>query len=192
MYGLGVELGRSVASQLPSGNVLIATTVEDADWLLRGVLDGAALHERARVFCYWNNRIDENTALITSSYEEPIDDAYITAVIVIKSIIAGACVVRTNLTDVLEHLHHEVPVFVLSPVMHIGAERKLKGEFPPAVAARFRITTFAVDSERHGEIVEPGIGGSVYELLGLGDKHEKNAVWPRLVDERRQRLLHAG
>lgn len=99
---------------------------------------------------------------------------------------------RTNLIDVLEHLHHAVPVFVLAPVMHVGAERKLKSEFPAAVAERFQITTFAIDSERHGEIVEPGIGGSVYELLGLGDKHTKNAVWPRLVDERRQRLLRAG
>lgn len=90
MYRLGVELACSVEAQLPPGDIVVAATVEDADWLLRGVLDGAHLHERARVFCYWNNRINEDTALITSSYEEAIEETSVAAVIVIKSIIAGA------------------------------------------------------------------------------------------------------
>jgi hypothetical protein len=35
-------------------------------------------------------------------------------------------------------------------------------------------------------MIVPGVGGSVYELLGLGNAVEKNSVLPSLIAERRK------
>jgi len=48
--------------------------------------------------------------------------------------------------------------------------------------------TFAIDNKKDGENVIPGIGGSVYELLGLGDSKEKNRYMPKIVKERRAKI----
>ena len=36
--------------------------------------------------------------------------------------------------------------------------------------------------------VVPGIGGTVYGLLGLGTEASKNRVWPAILDARIERL----
>jgi hypothetical protein len=75
-------------------------------------------------------------------------------------------------------------VFVLAPVMHVDADQKLRKEFTPAVAARFHIVTCAIDQEKDGDVIVPGVGGNVYGLLGLTDAHTKNRYRPRIVAER--------
>lgn len=184
MTALGHDLAARLSLELPAmGNVLIVTTVEDADFLCRGVIDELRLRERTRLFCYWNERRSElDVAPIVSKYEEPLDN--VAAVVVVKSIISGACVVRTNLAEALTKVHTATPIFVLSPVMHVDAHRKLRREFSTDVADRFRYVFAAKDSEKDGDNIKPGIGGSVYELLGLGDKHSKNRYRPKLLAER--------
>ena len=76
--------------------------------------------------------------------------------------------------------------------MHSQAKAKLRREFDAAIAARFQFITCAVDSEKDGENVKPGIGGSVYELLGLGDKHAKNRVRPRILSQRAATVTRPG
>ncbi len=63
-----------------------------------------------------------------------------------------------------------------------GAEQRLAKELPPDLVARFKFLTFAKDTEKtdDGNVV-PGIGGEIYERLGLGDETEKNRIMPRLV-----------
>jgi hypothetical protein len=183
MRALGRDLGARLRDALPrEGDLLVVTTVEDADFLSSGVLDALPSERCVKLFCYWNERDTErNLAPIVSRYEEPLDEARISAVVVIKSIVSGACVVRTNLAEALSRLRHDVPVFVVAPVMHVGAKKKLRREFAPQIADRFQYVICATDPDKDGDTVLPGIGGSVYELLGVGDKHTKNRIRPRLV-----------
>ena len=80
-------------------------------------------------------------------------------------------------------------IFVVSPVMFIGAEARLSREFPEEISSRFKFVHFATDTEKDAdsENIRPGIGGSVYELLGLGDDHTKNKYMPSIVKQRRKR-----
>lgn len=188
MRSLGMDLGERLRGSLPGeGDILVVTTVEDADFLGRGIVDALGVGDRLKVFCYWNERdAVRDVAPIISKYEEPLDEPRVSAVVVVKSIISGACVVRTNLIEALDKLHHSVPVFVVAPVMHVDARKKLRREFPTEVADRFKYVVCAFDTEKEGEVIRPGIGGSVYELLGLGDKHTKNRLRPRMLSERRR------
>jgi hypothetical protein len=70
-----------------------------------------------------------------------------------------------------------------------GAEDRLSREFPAEIAKKFAFVHFATDSQKSadGEEVIPGIGGSVYELLGFGDSKAKNKYVPNIVRERRRK-----
>ncbi len=69
------------------------------------------------------------------------------------------------------------------------AQQRLESEFPPDVSGRFHYIWFAEDDEQNdkGEVV-PGVGGMVYNLLGLGTPEDKNRFVPELVRERREEL----
>lgn len=66
--------------------------------------------------------------------------------------------------------------------MYDGAEAALRAEFPPAISDLFAFVYFAVDYCRTqtGE-VRPGIGGQVYQLLGLKDQPARTGFMPQLV-----------
>jgi len=189
MRSLGADLAIQIGPMIPAkGEILIVMTVEDADYLGQGLLDALNVNDRTKVFCYWNERDKTlDIAPIRSRYEEPLSDADVAAVIIIKSVISGACVVRTNLTEALTKIDHDVPIYVVAPVMHIDAPKRLAQEFPDNIARRFQFMMCATDLEKDGDTVKPGIGGSVYELLGLGNQYEKNRVRPKIVSERTRR-----
>lgn len=67
---------------------------------------------------------------------------------------------------------------VVAPVMLKGAQERLASEFPKQVASRFDYLTFAIDDVRDDDTVIPGIGGQVYDRLGMTDK---NAYVPEIV-----------
>lgn len=199
------ELGRFLASGVLQcrtdlvdslKDICIVCTVEDADFLAQGVMNG--LHEsgipseRLHLQCFWNERIrSDNISLapIVKEYEEPFDGQH-AVYLIVKSIISGACVVKTNLTRVLSQAR-EAEVFVVAPVLLDGAQQRLEREFPPTVSERFQYVWFATDFKKDArENVVPGIGGSVYERLGLGK--DKNQYVPKIVQERRQRLFGAS
>jgi hypothetical protein len=48
----------------------------------------------------------------------------------------------------------------------------------------------AKDSQRDGDTVIPGIGGSVYEKLGYGSQRQKNSILPNLVEAKISAALH--
>ena len=75
-------------------------------------------------------------------------------------------------------------IFVVSPVMFEDSEERLKKEFPEDIAMKFTFRTFAVDNEKEGNNIIPGIGGQVYGRLGLGDGQTKNRYTPELVIHR--------
>lgn len=187
MQRLGEDLGRRVAALLPErGTCMLVCTVEDADFLARGFLEAVGA-ERVVLHCFWNERRklgDFELAPIVRRYVEPAAGD-VSALVVIKSIISGACVVRTNLMEVLERTR-PAQIFVVAPVIHADAERKLEQEFSPEIARRFTYVWLARDDVRAPDgSVRPGIGGSVYELLGLGGEEAKNRYYPHLIHERR-------
>nr|WP_312295450.1 hypothetical protein [Brevundimonas diminuta] len=191
MTELGRLLGRLLSEQAfkQGDNVCLAMTVEDADYLGLGALEAletAGLN--VSVVCFWNEREEAfgldwaKLAPVTQEYVEPLDG--VDQIVMLKSIISGSCVVRTN----LEHLFDDISpsrVHVVAPVMLDGADERLTQEFPRELSERFQYWMFEVDTERekNGDVV-PGIGGEVYGRLGLGDQAAKNKVMPDLVRQR--------
>lgn len=193
MTSLGRDLGTALATKLASGErTLVVCTVEDADFLTRGLIEAiSAKVAPANVVlaCFWNGRrqlgdrhpID--VAPIVNRYLEPLGELGIQTVIVTKSIIRGGCVVRTNLSEVLE-IVQPTRIFVAAPVMLKGARKGLSAEFPKHVSRKFEYLYLAEDSDRDKEDVLPGVGGNVYKLLGLGNQDAKNRHRPMLIAER--------
>lgn len=169
--------------------------MEDADFLARGLieeLEANSFQGRTRMICMWNQRVKGegvSIAPILRTYQEEFDKDD-PVFIIVKSIISGACVVRTNLTKVIS-MANPKRVFVVSPVMLRDAEKRLENEFPKEISRKFEFVHYATDSDKSpdGEEVLPGIGGSVYELLGLGDATAKNKYVPEIVRERRRKAF---
>lgn len=196
MVGLGYLLGEALASRHSFANqtVCVAFTVEDADYLAKGLLDviqqaGAEVS----VACFWNRRdkpfdVDWlDVAPIVQEYLEPFPSV-VDHLVVLKSIISGACVVRTNLLRLLHEIQ-PIHIHVVAPVMLAGAEMRLSQFMPAEVVERFEYLTFAVDTRKSEDgNVLPGIGGDVYKRLGMQDAFAKNEIMPRLIEER----LRAG
>lgn len=171
-------LGESLAKVLPSGhkddNYLIVSTSEDADFLTSGyisVLEETEIQHKIAVF--WNHHYslpnNESVAPITNSYiQENVDTC--NKIVLLKSIISGSCVIRTNLLALLDSLNLErvESIFVAAPVMHKRGPDKLKAEFPENIGSKFEFHTFAIDEkiDDHGNVLD-GIGGEVYPHLGL-------------------------
>ena len=128
-----------------------------------------------------------DVAPIVKQYREEVDISN-AVIVVVKSIISGACVVKTNLATLIDQVLPQ-RVIVAAPVMLEGAEGRLAAEFPSSTAGKFEYFTFAIDNERdQNDNVVPGIGGSVYERLGFDDK---TSHVPELVKQRRRGLAHA-
>jgi uracil phosphoribosyltransferase len=196
---LGRELGKSIGEQIPiSESITIVASSEDADWLMRGILDGLNRPE-SRIAVLWNirsNTLQGKSLPANSPFEKedfdiaPVVKSFIEStassdnLIVCKSIIYTSCVVRTNLLYMIEQVQPK-RIVIAAPVMFEGAEEKLRREFPTQISGKFEFLYFAVDDEANaqGEVI-PGIGGIVYERLGIGNARTKNQYTPEIVWER--------
>lgn len=197
MFELGRELGTAIAIEIhaPDAKIYLACTAEDADFLAKGIL--ASLETRGfspAIACFWNQRVnpfdiaDIQIAPIIKKYKEPIDK-HVDLLIVVKSIISGACVVKTNLKNLIQDIEPQ-SISIIAPVMYTGAEQKLKDEFDRSIYEKFDFLYFARDDERKpdGEVV-PGVGGMVYDRLGFDGQDGKNSHMPKIVQERMEKLL---
>lgn len=199
MTEIGMHLGDAILSQISDVhcNVYLACTVEDADFLARGMLTRLEKQLKSVAFaCFWNQRFspfeieDLKVAPILRKYQEPVSQS-VNYLIVIKSIISGACVVRTNLTDLIQKIE-PAQIFIVAPVMYIKAEEKLKNSFDKSIYNKFKFFYFAIDDERsdEGEVI-PGIGGDVYHRLGFNGQDAKNKHIPKIVKDRRSKFINA-
>jgi len=190
LYLLGKELGNVLAKQITGKNICVACTVEDADFLAKGIIDSlSVLYSDISLACFWNQRQQAlSIAPIIKKYCEPtVNNADV--LVIVKSIISSACVVKTNLTNLIQDIEPD-NIFVVAPVIHTDAEKNLKSEFPSAITEKFKYIYFAMDDEMqsNGNLV-PGIGGNVYQRLGFKDQDDKNKFIPKLVKERRESLI---
>jgi len=194
LYVLGQELGHVLSKQVGDKpkNVCVACSVEDADYLAKGVIEVLTdTFSEVSLACFWNHRQRPHglsIAPIVRRYREPkVDNAQI--LIIVKSVISGACVVKTNLTHLIQTLQPE-NILVVAPVIHKDAPFKLSQEFPLSIANKFHYVYLAKDTDRqeNGELV-PGVGGNVYLRLGFKDQEDKNRFTPNLVKSRRTSLM---
>ncbi|UEM21861.1 hypothetical protein JL100_003580 [Skermanella mucosa] len=190
MREIGRILGYSFGSRadVSQESLYVAMTVEDADFLGAGFLEALAAHgaQDIGIACFWNRRDRPfnvkwlEIAPIVQEYRDPLPE-HLDHLIVLKSIISGGCVVKTNLMHLLEDVDPE-RMHVIAPVMLEGSEERLKSEFPPETAARFEYLTLAHDTVHDPDgMVRPGIGGEVYGRLGLGSQADKNMYLPEIV-----------
>lgn len=191
-YSLGVELGKVLACNyqgVPAAATMLVCASEDADWLASGVEKGMAKGDLKKSV-YWSSREtvyeDKNgekieIAPIEKAYEESIGECRL--LVIVKSIISTSCVVKTQLTRLIGKVNPE-KIAIVAPVMYVDGEKNLRKEFPEDISRRFEFLTFAIDDERRGNEVLPGIGGWVYPRLGLGGMAEKNTYIPKMVLER--------
>lgn len=192
-YELGTALSSLIwqTQALGSGiRVTLACSSEDADWLSKGILDDLQKHGASiSLAVFWNLRTDPfgnrdyPAAPIVKSYIESYEAADL--LIICKSVISTSCVVRTNLTYLIEKIN-PTRIFIASPVLLESAIGNLKNEFPKTISEKFQFFYFAEDGvvNADGEVI-PGIGGSVYRRLGLEDAFFKNKYVPEIVKERR-------
>lgn len=197
MWHVGNRLAEGILPEIKatSEEICVVCTVEDADFLARGLierLEEEGLESRVHLICLWNDKIKKEDVSLSPVVKEYIEDfdSTNTSFIIVKSIISGACVVKTNLTHAIS-IANPNKIFVAAPVMLKGAEGRLSHEFPLEISRKFQFVAFAIDTDKEGENVIPGIGGSVYELLGLGNSREKNKYVPKLVKERRAKFFGA-
>ena len=186
---LGEELGKVLAYEYkstPAARTMLVCASEDADWLATGVESGFGKGELKKSV-YWSSRevvhINEDGSKVEISpiekaYEEPIEDCEL--LVIVKSIISTSCVVKTQLTRLIGKINPR-QIAILAPVMYKDGIPNLMREFPEEINRKFRFITFAVDDERKGSEVVPGIGGMVYPRLGLVDIETKNHYIPEMV-----------
>lgn len=186
---LGEELGKVLAYKykaIPAEHTMLVCASEDADWLATGVESGFGKGELKKSV-YWSSRevvhINEDGSKVEISpiekaYEEPIDDCQL--LVIVKSIISTSCVVKTQLTRLIGKICPK-QIAILAPVMYKDGIPNLMREFPEEINHMFHFVTFAIDDERVGSEVVPGIGGMVYPRLGLTDFETKNRYIPEMV-----------
>lgn len=186
---LGVQLGHVLAKKagfVPAGETMLVCASEDADWLAKGVQTGFGKGELP-ISVYWSTRdtifhseSGEKIEIspIVKAYEEPIANCRL--LVIVKSIISSSCVVKTQLTRLIDRIHPET-IVIMAPVMYVDARPNLLKEFPEEISRKFCFLQFAVDDDRKGSEVIPGIGGMVYPRLGLGDIDKKNHYIPKMV-----------
>ncbi|MBL8084861.1 MAG: hypothetical protein JNN26_19725 [Candidatus Obscuribacter sp.] len=193
MYKLGKALGEACSKKIKNSNsakeICIACTVEDADFLAKGVLEyftNARPEATVRFACFWNRKsIDPygyekyDIAPVIKEYVEPVQAECI--LIVVKTVISGGCVVATNITHLIENLR-PLQIFIVAPLMLENSPRNLEKHFGRSITKRFQYLNFALDKERQSE------GPSVYQRYGWEDEHDKNTATPEIVMERRKAL----
>lgn len=193
MYELGRIFGEVILSRInnSSEKVSLATTVEDADYLGKGIIETLESNGRKTwLTVFWNKRFKPNkdnnisiAPIIKEFHEKGYEQTSV--LIIVKSVISNSCVVRTNLTRFIEEVKPS-QIFVVAPVLFKNATNNLKSEFDPEISDLFQYLYFAEDDERTDDgIVVPGIGGDIYQRLGWGNQEAKNRSTPQIVKARR-------
>ena len=189
---LGSKLAQFVNPLIEnSKKTVFSCSTEDADWLGKGLLENLLI-ENVSVAVFWNFRThagnDQNLVIapIVKSYIEDIGNC--DTLIICKSIIYTSCVIRTNITYLINQINPS-KIIIVSPVLFKSAKESLLNEFDESTSSKFEFIYFAIDDEvtSQGEVV-PGIGGNMYNRLGFSDVQNKNKYIPQLVKSRRDNL----
>jgi|GEM_PF-199613 len=204
MYQLGRKLGENILNLINSKfvsngytKVYIATTVEDADYLAKGILEVIdAKISNLGFACFWNHRFAPSgikelmVAPIVEEYVEPVCDP-IDYLILVTAVISDDCVLRTNLTYLVEKIN-PLHIIIASPVITKGAKESVKSEFEVEISNKFEFRYFAEDNEEEsqGNYVSKIIAKFEQSLESI-DQDEKNKSTPQIVKIRRDQYISA-
>ncbi|MEI6332795.1 MAG: ImmA/IrrE family metallo-endopeptidase [Pseudanabaena sp. ELA645] len=204
MHQLGRKLGENILSLINSkfiGNgykkVYIATTVEDADYLAKGILEVIdAKISNLGFACFWNHRFAPSgikelmVAPIVEEYMEPVCDR-IDYLIIATSVISDDCVLKTNLTHLIEKIN-PLHIIIAAPVIDKGSEECLRSEFEAEISNKFEFRYFAEDNkeESKGNYGSKIIAKFEQSLESI-DQDEKNKSTPQIVKIRRDQYISA-
>ncbi|GAA3924317.1 hypothetical protein [Litoribacillus peritrichatus] len=188
MLNIGRHLGNELKHSLDRDKTYcLVVTAEDADFLAKGIVESLEDYTKALYLtCFWNERSEVNGSSVAPIYNTYFENGYDSAdeLIVIKSIISGSCVVKTNITALYDKIQ-PAAIHVVAPVMHTQSEQKLKLQFPNKIANLLDFTFLAKDSERTSDNeVLPGIGGDVYKRLGFKNQQDKNTFIPNIIQQK--------
>lgn len=188
MTTIGHHLGMSLSKALNVNNktYCVVVTAEDADNLAEGIIQSLK-NSGANIFlvCLWNDRMTSpegiTSAPIQKKYYEPGFENS-DELIIVKSIIASSCVVRTNITELIDKVSPK-KIHIVSPVIHLSSKSLLEAEFPSTISEKFDYTYLAQDQaiDKDTGFLLPGIGGNVYQKLGFKNQTDKNMYVPELV-----------
>ncbi|MEL6489823.1 MAG: hypothetical protein AAFQ95_07650, partial [Cyanobacteria bacterium J06621_3] len=151
---LGERLGEVVSSKVEddSSSLYLACTVEDADYLAKGMLVPLKKSlQSVSLACFWNERFSPfdvqglKASPIIRKYTEPQDKA-INHLVIVKSIISSGCVVKTNLTDLIQTINPQT-IFIVAPVIYTGVQERLAAEFEASVYEKFQFIYLAEDAD---------------------------------------------
>lgn len=184
MVDIGHYLGDILNQKIPeSSKCLVASTAEDADFLSNGVIEVLSRRHNTVVAVFWNNHYSVPGGSVAPIVHRFLQPGFETAdsLVVVKSVISGSCVVRTNILALIERLSVK-KIYIVAPVMHKTSELALRSEFPDEISALFEFIYLAQDSlkDENGEIL-PGIGGRIYQLLDMTDQPARTGFMPNLV-----------
>ncbi|QBC43835.1 hypothetical protein [Iodobacter fluviatilis] len=186
MVVLGRQLGDVLEREVSEESTcLVASTAEDADFLAHGVLETLQIkHKNTLTAVFWNNHYSIPGGSVAPIVHKFLQPGYEKAdsLIIVKSVISGSCVVRTNILALIEKLINIKHIYIVSPVMHSKSEQNLQEEFPEHISSLFKFIYFAKDSTKDADgEVKPGIGGQIYHLLGLSEQPAKSSFVPEVV-----------
>ena len=185
-YSIGHHLANVLNERINHDrSVALACASEDADWLAKGIVDN--FKSSLDLCVYWSKRhnfgfdVDNNAiefAEIEKAYEEIHED--IGTLIITKSIISSSCVIKSQIMRLTSRCKFD-KIYIVSPVMYKDAEKNLKEEFPESLYNLFEFIYFAIDEDKDERgWVLPGIGGSVYEKLGI----DSRIYYPEILEQR--------
>jgi len=192
LYNIGIKLSKHIRNYVSfTDNVVFSCTNEDADYLGKAFIENLKQKSNIRLAIFWNYRTqafgdkDLTIAPIVKQYIEQIEEC--DTLIICKSIIYTSCVVRTNLTYLINKINPK-KIIIVAPVIYDKAEEFLNKEFDPQISSKFKYLYFAKDNEvnAQGEVI-PGIGGNIYNRLGFKDGEDKNKYIPNIVKVRREK-----
>ena len=134
MFKLGLDLGSKVILSRPRGRYFyIVCTAEDADYLAKGIMQTLSFHNKTfNIACFWNQReqlverIGKISPAIRKYIEDPQNER--TTMVVVKSLISGGCVVKTNTQEIIERINPS-KIIITAPIISKDAKSKLKEEF---------------------------------------------------------------
>lgn len=187
MSRLGRHLGKIVNQFIPADHqCLVVSTAEDADYLSAGVMQSLQKAHKTLAAIFWNNYIKFDGGPIAPIVHKYLQPGYEKSeyLVVVKSIISTSCVVRTNMLALIDKIQAK-KIYIVAPVIFRGSENTLRDEFPCDISEKFEFVYFAVDGIRDsvsGDII-PGIGGQIYQLLGMEDQPARAGYIPNMVRE---------
>ena len=185
-YSIGVELASILNERIVDAeSVALACASEDADWLAKGIVDN--FRSSLDLCVYWSKRHNlgldsENNLLEFAAIEKSYEEIHqnVDTLIITKSIISSSCVIKSQIMRLTSKYDFN-KIYIVSPVMYKDAEVNLREEFPKSIYQLFEFIYFAIDEDKDDKgWVVPGIGGSVYEKLGI----ESRTYYPEILDHR--------